>query len=85
MYNKFHTPRELAVKPGDRVSVQGYRGKVLEVFHTPNQKQWDGHSYVDIPDTESTYVTVHFDESQDIAGYRQYQNGTYGGFTVIDD
>ena len=87
MYKKFHTPRELAVQPGDRVAVQGYRGTVLEVIHTPNKKEWDAQAraYVDIPDTESLYVTVHFDESQDIARYGQYQNGCYGGFTVIDD
>ena len=84
MYNKFHTQRELAVKPGDRVSVQGYRGTVLEVFHSIH-KEWNGTEYVDVPGTESTSVSVHFDESQDIAEYRQYQNGTYGGFTVIDD
>ncbi len=84
MYNKFHTTRDLAVKPGDRVSVQGYHGTVLEVYHY-TQKEWNGSEYVDIPGSESTAVSVHFDESQDVARFGQYQDGTYGGFTVIDD
>jgi len=83
MYDKFLSDRDRAVEVGDRVAVMGYRGTVTSVFHGVD-KQWDGCEYVSVPGSEYTHVKVHFDENQDIAEYGQYQDGTYGGFTVIE-
>lgn len=82
MYNKFLNEKELNVKPGDRVSVHGYRGTVLEVLRG-RHKEWNGKEYADVEGSDYTNVTVHFDEDQDIAKYGQYQNGQYGEFVVL--
>lgn len=79
MYNKFMDEKEINVKVGDRVNVQGWIGTVTEVFHSIN-KEWNGKEYVEVPGTESTTVTVHFDDAG-IGG--QYQDGHYGGYWVI--
>lgn len=82
MYNKFLAAKELNVKVGDRVSSHGYSGTVLEVvrgFH----KEWDGKEYVKREGSDYTNVVIHFDETQDIARFGQYQNGQYGEFVVI--
>lgn len=82
MYNKFMAEKEINVKVGDRVAVQGYRGTVLEV-KKGFDKEWNGAEYVKVEGTDFTNVKVHFDESQDIAKFGQYQNGDYGMYTVI--
>lgn len=84
MYNKFMEEKEINVKVGDRVSVQGLTGIVTEVFHGI-EKEWNGTEYVKVPGTESTSVTVHFDKDTWVAkeGYGQYQDGHYGGYVVI--
>lgn len=69
MLNTFLTDKEIIVKVGDRVAVQGYRGFVTEVIKTAS----------------STNVRVHFDESEAIAVYNQYQDKIFGGFTVINE
>ena len=74
--------KEINVKVGDRVSVQGNRGTVTAVFHSID-KEWNGREYADVAGTESTTVEVHFDEDQEIAKFGQYQNGHFGGYTVI--
>lgn len=85
MFNKYMTDKEINVKVGDRVCVQGYRGTVTDVCHSIKQ-EWNGEAYVDIEGTESTTVQVHFDEENNynIAQYGQYQDGWYGGYTIID-
>lgn len=82
MYNRFLGPRELAVKAGDRVAVQGYHGTVLEV-HRGHRKEWNGTEYAPVPGGDWTSVTVHFDETEDVARFGQYQNGEYGDFKVL--
>lgn len=85
MFNKYMAEKELNVKVGDRVCVQGYKGTVIDVDHSIKQ-EWNGEAYVDVAGTESTTVQVHFDEEDNygIAEYGQYQDGWYGGYTVID-
>lgn len=84
MYNKFMEEKEINVKVGDRVSVQGFRGTVIDVEHGI-KKEWNGTEYVKVDNSEFTNVCVHFDEKDNygIAKYGQYQNGWYGGYTVI--
>lgn len=82
MFNKFLGERELNVKVGDLVVVQGNRGIVTDVYHGI-KTEWNGEKYVEIPGTESTTVRVHFEG--ELARWGQYQDGYYGGFTVIDD
>lgn len=82
MYNKFMEQKEINVKVGNRVSVQGYRGTVTKV-HKGTKKEWNGKEYANIPGTEYTDVEVHFDDDQDIARFGQYQDGYYGSYTVI--
>lgn len=82
MFNKFMDQKELNVKVGDRVVVQGNRGIVTEVFHGI-KTEWNGEKYVEIPGTESTAVRVHFEGN--LASWGQYQDGVYGGFAIIDD
>ena len=84
MFNKYMAEKELNVKVGDRVCVQGYKGTVIDVDHSIRQ-EWNGEAYVDVAGTESTTVQVHLDEEVSIAEYGQYQNGWYGGYTVIDN
>ncbi len=84
MYNKFMEEKEINVKVGDKVVVQGLRGTVTEVFHSID-KEWNGTEYVELEGTERTTVTVHFDENTWVVqeGYGQYQDGHYGMYTVI--
>lgn len=84
MYNKFMEEKEINVKVGDRVAVQGLRGTVTEVFHRIDT-EWNGTEYVNVAGTESTSVKVHFDADTWVVeqGYGQYQDGVYGGYTVI--
>lgn len=71
--------KELNVKVGDKVVVQGNEGIVTGVFHNVN-KEWNGKEYVAIKDSESTSVRVHF--TGDLARWGQYQDGVYGGYIV---
>ena len=85
MFNRLMDDKELNVKVGDRVSVQGYRGTVTDVrrgIHT----EWDGEKYAEVKGTEYTDVQVHFDEKDNygIHEYGQYQDGWYGGYVVIE-
>lgn len=80
MFNKFLNAKELNVKIGDRVSVQGNEGIVTEVFRGIH-KEWNGKEYVEAPGTEYTQVRVHF--GGELAKWGQYQDGVYGGFVVI--
>lgn len=82
MYNKFMDEKDLKVKIGDKVAVQGNRGIVTEVFHTI-KKEWNGSEYVDVAGTESTSVRVHFEG--ELAHWGQYQDGVYGGFTIVEE
>lgn len=83
MYNKFMSDKEINVKVGDRVYVHnGDYGTVTEVFHG-HKTEWNGKEYVKIPGTDYTNVRVMFDANTELAKYGQYQNGVYGGFTVI--
>lgn len=81
MYNKFMDSKELSVKVGDRVSVQGNRGVVTEVFKG-YQTEWNGSEYVKVDGTDYTDVRVHFEG--ELARWGQYQDGVYGGFVVIE-
>lgn len=85
MFNRLMSEREINVKVGDRVSVQGYRGTVIDVHHGYDT-EWNGTEYVKVAGSESTSVQVHFDEENNYntASYGQYQNGWYGGYTVIE-
>ena len=85
MFNRLMNDKELNVKVGDRVTVQGFKGTVTGVSHDI-KKEWNGTEYVDVPGTESTTVQVHFDETDNygIAEYGQYQDGWYGGYTVTE-
>jgi hypothetical protein len=81
MYNKFMNEKEINVKIGDRVRVQGFRGVVTEVYHWA-EKEFNGVEYIDKPGTERTEVKVHFDGQ--LSCWGQYQDGTYGDFIVVD-
>lgn len=81
MYNKFMNEKELNVKIGDKVSVQGNRGIVTKVFRG-YKKEWNGAEYVKVEGTEYTDVRVHF--TGELARWGQYQDGVYGGFVVIE-
>lgn len=85
MFNKYMNDKELNVKVGDKVSVQGYRGTVTDVAHGINTK-WNGAEYAEVKGTEWTAVQVHFDKENNhgIAEYGQYQDGWYGGYKVIE-
>ncbi len=81
MYNKYLGQRELEVKAGDVVSVQGNVGTVTEVIKSI-KKEWNGAEYIEVPGTESTSVRVHF--TGELAAWGQYQDEVYGGFHVIE-
>lgn len=67
-------PKELNVKVNDRVTVEGCKGTVLEVYKG-----------VDISNGKSyTNVRVHFDETEYLSKFGQYQDADYGDFHVID-
>ena len=80
MFNKYMDSKELNVKVGDRVSVQGNRGVVTKVIKGIN-KEWNGKEYAAVPGTEYTDVQVHF--GGELARWGQYQDGVYGCFTVL--
>lgn len=80
MYNRLMAEKEINVKVGDTVSVQGNRGVVTEVFRT-HDTEWNGKEYIKVENSETTSVRVHF--SGDLAKWGQYQDGVYGGYTVL--
>jgi len=80
MYNRLMAEKELNVKVGDQVAVQGNRGTVTEVFRG-HETEWDGQEYVKVEDSEYTNIRVHF--TGNLARWGQYQDGVYGGYTVI--
>lgn len=84
MFNRLMAEKEINVKVGDRVAVQGYRGTVIDVYHGI-KTEWNGTEYVPVEGSESTTVQVHFDEENNynIASYGQYQDGWYGGYIVL--
>ena len=81
MYNKFMNEGEINVKVGDRVAVCGFKGTVTEVFKDFD-KEWNGKEYEKVEGTEWTGVRVHFDSTKEVWG--QYQDGVYGGYTVLE-
>ena len=81
MKNNMMKPRELNVKVGDKVSVQGNKGIVTEVLKAIDT-EWKGKEYVEVPGSESISVRVHF--SGELANYGQYQDGMYGGYVVVN-
>ena len=85
MFNRLMNEKEINVKVGDRVNVQGYTGTVTDVYHGI-KTEWNGTEYAEVEGSESTTVQVHFDEEDNygIAEYGQYQDGWYGGYIVID-
>ncbi len=85
MFNRLMNDKEINVKVGDRVSVQGYKGVVTDVHHGI-ETEWNGTEYVEVAGSESTTVQVHFDEENNygIAEYGQYQDGWYGGYVVTE-
>lgn len=80
MYNKFMNRKELEVKVGDTVMVQGNIGTVIEVIKG-YKKEWNGVEYVKEEGTDFTNVRVHFID--ELAAWGQYQDGVYGGFEVV--
>ena len=82
MYNKFMNEKEINVKVGDKVAVCGNLGVVTEVFKNIDQ-EWNGKEYIEVEGTESTNVRVHFED--ETANFGQYQDGIFGGFTVLDE
>ena len=84
MYNRLMADKEINVKVGDRVAVQGYTGTVTDIHHGFDT-EWNGTEYVKVEGSESTSVQVHFDEKDNygIAEYGQYQDCWYGGYVVI--
>ena len=72
--------KELNVKVGDKVSVQGNEGVVTEVFRG-HDTEWNGKEYVKVDGSEYTNIRVHF--SGELARCGQYQDGVYGLYTVI--
>ena len=67
MKNTMMKEKELNVKVGDRVAVEGNRGTVTGVW----------------TDGETTEIKVHFDENEDISTWGQYQDKWYGLYTVL--
>ncbi len=80
MYNRLMQAKELNVKVGDTVSVQGNRGIVTEVLHHFDT-EWNGKEYVKVADSDGTSIRVHF--TGELANWGQYQDGVYGGYTVL--
>lgn len=81
MKNIYMKERELNVKVGDLVAVQGNRGIVTEVLKGFDT-EWNGKEYVKIENSDYTNVRVHF--TDELAKWGQYQDGVYGGYTVIE-
>lgn len=80
MYNRLMDEREINVKVGDEVSVQGNRGIVTEVLRH-HDTEWNGKEYVKVKDSEGTSIRVHF--TGELAKWGQYQDAVYGGYTVL--
>lgn len=80
MYNRLMGAKELNVKVGDKVAVQGNRGTVTEVLRHYDTK-WNGKEYVKVEGSEGTSVRVHFEG--ELTSWGQYQDGVYGGYTVL--
>ena len=80
MYNRLMQAKELNVKVGDKVSVQGNKGTVTEVIKTTDT-EWNGTEYVKVEGSETTSIRVHFEG--ELARWGQYQDGVYGGYTVL--
>jgi hypothetical protein len=80
MKNIYMEEKELNVKVGDRVCVQGNEGIVTEVFRGYS-KEWNGKEYVKAEGSDYTDVRVHF--TGELARWGQYQDGVYGGFVVL--
>lgn len=80
MYNKFMDAKEINVKVGDKVSIQGNCGIVTMVIRGTD-KEWNGKEYAEVPNTEWTDVRVHFEG--ELAKWGQYQDGEYGCYTVL--
>ena len=81
MKNIFMKEKELNVKVGDTVAVEGNKGTVTEVIRGCSQ-EWNGTKYVNEKDGDYTMVRVHF--TGDLASWGQYQDKVYGGFEVIE-
>ena len=73
--------KELNVKIGDKVSIQGNEGFVTEVIKG-HETEWNGKEYVKIEGSDYAHVRVHF--TGELASWGQYQDGVYGGFVVLD-
>ena len=71
MYNRFMRAKEINVKIGDNVEVQGHPGTVTEVIRGITKTNED-----------FTEVRVHFTDH--LANYGQYQDQVYGGFEVTN-
>lgn len=78
MYTDLMKDKELNVKAGDKVRVQGYTGIVTEVIRGYKTK-WNGTDFVN--DREYLDVRVNFDN--DYLKTTSYNNRVYGGFEVI--
>lgn len=83
MKNSMMAEKELNVKVGDRVSVQGNCGTVLEVSVT-KQTEWNAEKklYEEVEGSEATYVRVNFDSDNELHN-TCYNNEWYGGYWVI--
>lgn len=81
MYNRLMEEKEINVKVGDKVWVQGNRGTVTEVIHGKDI-EWneDAREYREVEGSDWTHVRVNFEG--ELARWGQYQNATYGGYTV---
>ena len=84
MKNSYMEEKEINVKVGDRVISHGNKGTVTKVYRGIDKK-WNGKEYEEIPGTEFTQVTIHFDEDSELVsrGYMQYQDGPYGEYYVL--
>lgn len=83
MYNKFMAEKEINVRIGDRVAVQGHKGTVIDVLKG-HKIEWNGSEYVKVDGSEYTNVKVHFDDSDDLSQFGQYQDKVYGGYSIIE-
>lgn len=72
--------KELNVKVGDKVSVEGNKGIVTEVLKGFDTI-WNGNKYEKVENSDYTSVRVHF--TGDLANWGQYQDRVYGGYKVI--
>ncbi len=81
MYNRMMSKKEQNVKVGDHVWVMGNRGVVTEVFRG-RDIVWneEARQYEEVEGSDWTHVRVHFEG--ELASWGQYQDGTYGGYTV---